>query len=94
MTRVIPAYSEDTAVRMYYEFLSFYRLSGIYQVYFSRLGGFVKLQAALGFDPDHVWTDYLLHPFHAAYYYSPGAFFQRGCRAQHMTPPDSLLAFP
>ena len=72
VTRVIPAYSEDTAVRIYYEFLSFYRLSGIYQVYFSRLGGFAKLQAALGFDPDHVWTEEERRRFLAGFYYFKG----------------------
>ena len=56
VTRVIPAYSEDEAVVIYYEFMDFYRLSGMYQVYFSRRGSFAKLQAALGYDPCLLYT--------------------------------------
>ena len=93
VTRVIPAYSEDTAVRIYYEFLSFYRLSGIYQVYFSRLGGFAKLQAALGFDPDHVWTEEERRRFLAGFYYFKEAFIKLGGRDLHLTPADALLVW-
>lgn len=39
VTRVIPLYSDDEAVQIYYEFMDFYRLSGQYQVYFSHRGG-------------------------------------------------------
>ena len=31
-----------------------YRMTGLYRVYFSRPGSFAKLQAALGFEPDHI----------------------------------------
>lgn len=46
VTRVIPAYSQDQAVQVYYEFLNSFPLTGLYQVRFSQLGGFAKLQAA------------------------------------------------
>ena len=40
VTRIIPAYSQDQAVQVYYGFLRSYPLSGLYQVSFSQLGGF------------------------------------------------------
>ena len=55
--RVLPEWSEDdTAVQIYYEFLDFYQLSSVYDVRFSCKGGYAKLQARLGYAPDHVWT--------------------------------------
>ncbi len=57
VTRIVPAWSEDEEIRLYYEFMDFYRLSRIYRVQFSRPGSYKKLQAALGFEPDHLWSD-------------------------------------
>ena len=57
VTRIIPVWSEDEEIRLYYEFMDFYRLSRLYRVWFSRGGSYKKLQAALGFEADHVWTD-------------------------------------
>ncbi len=57
VTRILPARSEDEEIRTYYEFTDFYRLSRLYRVRFSRPGAYPKLQAVLGFEPDHVWTD-------------------------------------
>ena len=57
VTRIVPVWSEDEEIRLYYEFMDFYRLSRLYRIQFSRSGSYRKLQAALGFDPDHVWSD-------------------------------------
>ena len=51
-----------------YEFMRFYQLSRLYILSFSRLGSYVKLQAALGFDADHVWSEEERRSFSAAYY--------------------------
>ena len=57
VTRIIPVLTEDEEIRLYYEFMDFYRLSRIYRIRFSRSGSYKKLQAALGFESDHVWSD-------------------------------------
>ncbi|MFR3289509.1 MAG: hypothetical protein ACLTSG_04105 [Lachnospiraceae bacterium] len=93
VTRVIPAYSDDEAVVIYYEFMDFYRLSGIYQVYFSRRGGFAKLQAALGFDPDHVWTEDERRRFQSAFHYFKDAFYKLGGKKLPITAADALLVW-
>ena len=43
-------------MQRYYEFVKFYQLAGLYQVQFLQLGSFAKLQAALGYEPGHIWT--------------------------------------
>ena len=43
VVRVVPVWSEDPAVQVYYEFMQSYQLPGLYQVAFTRLGSFAKL---------------------------------------------------
>lgn len=56
VTRIVPRYSEDDDIQLYYEFMHFYSLSKLYGVEFQRRGDYAKLQAALGFKPDQIWT--------------------------------------
>ena len=55
--RIVPAYSDDPKTRLYYEFLEFYHLSRTYAFRFTKPGRYKKLVAALGFEPDEVWTE-------------------------------------
>ena len=57
VTRVIPSLSDKPEIRLYYEFLSFFRLSRLYRVRFSRPGSYARLQAILGFSPDEEWSE-------------------------------------
>ena len=57
VTRVIPAYSDDPTIQVYYEFMQFYQLSRLYEVSFRQTGGYAKLQKMLGFEPNYVWTE-------------------------------------
>ena len=54
--RIVPAYSDDPETRLYYEFLEFYHLSRTYAFRFTKPGRYQKLVAALGFEPDEIWT--------------------------------------
>ena len=76
VTRMIPLWSDDPKIQAYYEFMEFYKLSGLYQVQFERPGGYARLQAALGFDADHVWTDDERKSFRSTYYRFRRAFEQ------------------
>ena len=55
--RMVPVWSEEPAVQAYYDFMRSYQMTGLYRVAFSRTGRFPKLQAALGYETDHVWTE-------------------------------------
>ena len=56
VTRVLPVYSEDPEVQLYYEFLHFYSRCSLYQIRFTKPGSYDKLQKRMGYDKDHVWT--------------------------------------
>ncbi|MGN0976132.1 MAG: BMP family ABC transporter substrate-binding protein, partial [Gemmiger sp.] len=57
ITRIVPTYSDDPAIRAYYEFMDYYRLTGIYQLSFTQEGSFEKFQALLGKQPKDPWTE-------------------------------------
>ena len=55
--RIVPAWSDDEPTRTYYEFLDFYQKSKLYAIRFDKPGRYARLLVALGFAPDHVWTE-------------------------------------
>ena len=55
--RIVPAYADDEKTRLYYAFMAFYHKSRMYAIRFSKPEQYDKLIAALGFEPDEVWTD-------------------------------------
>lgn len=57
VARLMPVNTNDPQIQCYYEFLKCFRQTGLYQVFFSKPENFGKLQAALGHEADHVWTE-------------------------------------
>ena len=74
VTRLIPVWSEKPEVQAYYAFMKFYELSHLYHVQFTYPEGYARLQAALGFAPDHEWTAEERSAFLANYYRFREAF--------------------
>lgn len=93
VTRVVPRYSEDHDVQVYYEFMRFYELSGLYGVDFRHRGSYDRLQAALGFEPDHVWTEEEQRSFQAGYANFLAAFAKIRDPARDVTPAEALLVW-
>ena len=92
--RVVPKWSEDPEIRAYYDFMASYRLTGLYRVYFSRPGNFAKLQAALGFEPDHEWTaDERQHFVAGLTYFREALRKQAGSEDLPVTVSDALLVW-
>ena len=57
IVRIVPPWSEEYDVQVYYEFMAFYQLSKLYAVEIRRKKGYAQLQALLGFSEDHVWSE-------------------------------------
>ncbi|MGI6237112.1 MAG: BMP family ABC transporter substrate-binding protein [Candidatus Excrementavichristensenella sp.] len=91
VTRIIPPYSSDREVMIYYEFMDFFKLNRMYQVYFSQLGGFARLQAALGMQPDQKWTQDERRNFLSDYHRFREAFEKQNREGLQVTPGDALL---
>lgn len=93
VTRLIPALGEDTESRVYEEFLAFYRLSGQYGVSFRRPGAYARLQAALGMEPDHVWSEEERRSFRAGFAYFREALARLQDEESGVTPAEALLTW-
>ena len=93
VTRLLPAESQDLAVQLYYEFVKFYQLSGLYQVQFQQLGSFAKLQAALGFEAGHIWTPEERQSFLSRFTRFREAFIKQGGKNLAVTPAGALLVW-
>lgn len=91
--RVVPVWSEDAEVRIYYEFLQFYELSRIYRIHFNQTGGFAKLQAALGFDEDHVWSEEERKGFLSQFHTFKEVYDKLDVRRQPVTTAEALLVW-
>ena len=91
--RIIPAYSEDLQVQVYYEFMKYYQLTGLYQINFTQLGSCAKFQAALGYDADHVWDEDERKTFLARYARFRDFFRKQGGEELDITPCDALLVW-
>ena len=74
VTRVLPEQDGSPLVELYNEFLQFYRLSGLYTVQYHLPGSYAKLQASLGFEPDHVWTEEERMAFNSRYFIFTSVF--------------------
>ena len=78
VTRILPRHTEDKENKIYWEYVEFYRYSRINYIYFTRLGSFAKLQAAVGKAPDELWTDDDRITFSSAYTRFTAAYEAKG----------------
>lgn len=93
VTRIIPAETDDPAIRRYYEFLRFYKASRLFGVSFTQTGGYVKLQAALGFEPDQIWTEEDRRAFNGDFRRFHEVFQQMNTEKLPVTSGDALLIY-
>lgn len=66
--RILPFRTEEKANKVYYEFMDFYRLSGIYDLELSEEGGYAHVQRLIGKRPDETWTEEDRRDFCSLYY--------------------------
>ena len=93
VTRIVPKRSDDTKIRLYYEFMDFYKLSKLYSVWFTELGSYAKLQAALGLEPDQEWSEELRRAFNTRFSSFTDAYDQLNSEKLPLTAGDALLVY-
>ena len=89
--RILPCESSSPEIQAYREFHGYYFQTRLYQVYFTRSGSFPKLQVALGYELEHVWTDAERRSFLTGYYNFERAFKKLGGESLRATAADALL---
>ncbi len=91
VTRLMPAKADDITTQIYLEFLEFFKHSRCWGVHFSDLGGYAKLQAALGFAKDEDWPEDVQKKFKARYFSFRTSFYRLGGGSLGLTTGDALL---
>ncbi len=89
--RIMPEESDAPEIRAYFEFLEFYKASGIYDVQFRQPGDYEKLVSYLGKDMTQIWTEREQRTFRAYFRYFKEAFFALHGKKLDMLPEEALL---
>lgn len=91
--RVLPQESDDPRIKAYFEFLDFYRDSGIYEVQFTSPGDYAKLLRRINVEPGKKWTEKERKSFTAYLQYFRDAFEALGGKNLKMSTEDALLVW-
>ena len=91
--RIIPKRTKEKDNQLYFEFLDFYELSKVNYIWFTKLGSFARLQAAVGKGPDEVWTREDQLTFSSSYARFVSIYNQHGGEKLSITPADAFLTF-
>ena len=89
--RIMPEKSDEPHIKAYYEFLDFYKDSGLYEVQYRTPGNYAKLLAALGKEPGQKWTQEEKRSFTASLHYFRDAFLSLGGARLNITPEEALM---
>ena len=87
--RILPEESDAPHIRAYYEFLDFYRDSGLYDIQFTTPGCYGRLLSHLGKEPGTAWHQREKRSFRAHYQYFKDAL--ASLKALQLTPEEALL---
>lgn len=93
VTRIIPPWSNDKETRIYYEFMDFYHLSKINDIWFTQEGSFAKLQQLIGKRPDEEWSVDDRLTFNSIYSRFESAYYILGGKSIPIAVGDAFLFF-
>ena len=91
VTRVLPEPSDEPRIKAYYEFLDFYKVSGLYSIQFRRPGDYASLLSLMGKNPDDIWTEAERRAFSAHFQYFCQAFGELNGKQSDVLPEEALL---
>ncbi len=89
--RILPEASEEPRIKAYFEFLEFYKATGLYDVQFRQPGDYEKLVSYLGKDMSQVWTEREQRTFKAYFRYFREAFNALQGKKLDILPEEALL---
>ena len=89
--RIMPVNDDSPRVKAYFEFLEFYRLTGLYDVQYTQPGNYVKLMEKIGKPSNEKWTEEDRRSFRASFHYFTEAMTAVGGHVELPKPEDALL---
>ena len=91
--RIMPEKTDDEKIRLYYEFLEFYRYSKINFIEFTKRGSYQKLMRMMGKSYGEWWTIEEQRRFSSAYYFFEKAYKENGGDKLKITIGDAMLNY-
>lgn len=89
--RILPTVSEEPHIKTYYEFLEFYKATGLYDVQFRQPGDYEKLMSYLSKNMTQEWTEREQRTFRAYFRYFKEAFHALRGEKLDILPEEALL---
>jgi len=94
VTRKIPKLTDDPVVKIYYEFMEFYKVSGVNFIWLSKEGRFKELLSIVSPEENENWGEETLQDFVSLYYMFASAYYAKGGKKlQDLTTGDAFLIF-
>lgn len=93
VTRIMPVQDDSDESKVYYEFLDFYKKTGINYLNFSQPGSYVKICALAKIATDKIWTDIEKEQFRSSYIQFTKAFEKKGGNKLSLTLGDAFLIY-
>ena len=93
VTRILPKKTNDKNVKVYYEFVNFYRVSKVNYITFSEEGQYAQLIKEMGKHPDEYWTDDDRLIFSSVYARFTAAFHAHGGKELEVSTAEAFLSF-
>ena len=93
VTRIIPAYSEEKEIQIYYEFMDFSRFTGIHNLLFTKPGSYHKICRIVGKAFGEIWSDDERRRFTSGYYWFSKVFCDKGGLELPITAGDAFLRY-
>lgn len=93
VTRLVPQRTDALDNQIYYEFMDFYRDSGILNLHFRTKGGYARLQRLMGREAGTPWSEEEKQTFRSAYLHFRQAFEAKGGKKLAATAGEALNAY-
>ena len=91
--RILPPRTDDQMTRVYYEYIDFYNVTGVFEITFSREGGYEKLADLFGEDLETVWPDEKIESLRAAFIIFSKRYTAKSGSKFSITPGDAFLLY-
>ena len=93
VTRIVPAYSEEKEIQIYYEFMDFSRFTGIHNLLFTKPGSYHEICRIVGKTFGEIWSDDERRRFTSGYYWFSKVFCEKGGLDLPITAGDAFLRY-
>ena len=91
--RILPPKTDEQSSKIYYEYIDFYNVTGLFQITFSKVGSYKKLAEHFGQDLEKVWPDELVEDLRSAFTIFTNCYKSSHAVRQGLTVGDAFLLY-